>query len=514
MRTRRWGGLAGALALVLGLSGCSLLEEDPNAAPEPSITIDRTPPPGSEALTKFYEQDLSWRNCGLGQCAKLTVPLSYDEPDGETIEIAVLRMRATRPKQRIGSLVLNPGGPGGSGVDYARAADFVVGKPVRQRYDVVGFDPRGAARSAPVDCLSDPDLDEFLGQDQTPDDASEEQQFLASGRSLGQGCQRLTGELVGHISTVDAAKDMDILRSALGDAKLNYLGKSYGTYLGAIYADLFPQLVGRFVLDGVLPPDTTPEENALGQAEGFERATRAWAEDCAEGGGCPLGDSTEEVMSGLRDLLRRLDAQPVPVHGDARVSRLTEGWAATGIAQAMYDQGQWSTLTDAIAAVLDGDGTDLMELADAYAQRDGSSGRYTSNLLEAFWAISCLDNPDAPDAAAYEKRAKAFAEKAPTWGPFMAWGNAMCGQWPVKTDAKPHKVTAEGSGPIVVVGTTRDPATPYESSVRLRDQLANGRLITFDGDGHTAYGRSNDCVDDAINDYYVKGTPPKDDTTC
>jgi len=516
MVTRHRAAVRGAVALLVatvGLGGCSLLEDDPNQAPEPSVTISRTPPPGSEPLAKFYEQALSWKRCGLGQCATLTVPLDYARPDGETIGISVLRMRATRPKQRLGSLVVNPGGPGASGVDYARAADFIVGKPVRQRFDVVGFDPRGVQRSEPVDCLPDAQMDAFLGSEQTPDDAAEANAFIAEGKAFGAGCAKLTGQVTGHISTVDSAKDMDILRSALGDEKLNYLGKSYGTYLGAIYADLFPTLVGRFVLDGVLPPDTTPEENALGQAEGFERATRAWAADCVDTGDCPLGGSVDAVMSGLRGLLEQLDAQPIPVRGDARITELTEGWAATGIAQAMYDQGQWASLTDAVGAATRGDGTPLMELADAYARRD-PSGRYTSNLLEAFYAISCLDNPDSPDVATYEQRATAFTAKAPTWGRFMAWGGSMCGQWPVSSGTKPHPVTAEGSGPIVVVGTTRDPATPYENSVRLRDQLANGRLITFDGDGHTAYGRSNDCIDDAIDEYYTDGTPPDDDTRC
>ncbi|NNM47068.1 alpha/beta hydrolase [Knoellia koreensis] len=506
---KSWAVVAGAVALAVGLSGCSVLEGDPNKAPEPSITIKRTPPPGSEALAKFYSQELSWKGCGVGQCADLTVPLDYSKPDGETVKISVLRMRATRPNEREGSIVVNPGGPGGSGVDYARAADFIVGKPVRQRFDIVGFDPRGVGRSDPVDCLSDAGMDEFLGSEQTPDDAAEAQGFLAEGKKLGDGCVQLSGDLAANISTIDAAKDMDILRSALGDAKLNYLGKSYGTYLGAIYADLFPKLVGRFVLDGVLPPDTTPEENALGQAEGFERATRAWAADCVDGGNCPLGNSVDAVMAGMRQMFKDLDAKPVPVSGDARVKELTEAWASTGVAQAMYDQGQWSTLTDAIAKVKQGDGTDLMGLADAYASRD-PDGKYTSNLLEAFFAISCLDNPDSPDASTYEERAKAFAQKAPTWGAFMAWGGAVCAQWPVKSDVKPHKVSAPGSGPIVVIGTTRDPATPYENSVRLADQLSNGRLISFDGDGHTAYGRSNSCVDNAVNDYYTEGkAPPK-----
>jgi pimeloyl-ACP methyl ester carboxylesterase len=356
-------------------------------------------------------------------------------------------------------------------------------------------------------------MDTYLGRDPTPDSPSEEQDFAASSKAFGEGCQQRTGPLIGHVSTVDAAKDMDILRSALGDAQLNYLGKSYGTFLGATYADLFPKLVGRFVLDGVLPPDLTPEQLALGQAEGFELATRAWAADCVEGGSCPLGTSVDGVMAGMRSLLKQLDAQPIPVRGEGDVTELTEGWAATGIAQAMYDQGQWDALTQALRRVVNGDGSQLMELANQYAERN-PSGRYTGNLLEAFPAVTCLDAADSTDLRTYEQRAVSFTAKAPTWGALMAWGGQQCGDWPVKAVGRPHTISAQGSGPIVVVGTTRDPATPYENSVRLRQQLSNATLITYDGDGHTAYARSNSCVDDAIDAYYTQGAVPKDGLTC
>ena len=507
--------VATAVIAAVSLSGCSLLDGD-DARPTTASTAAAKPPAGSEALASFYGQQLGWAKCQIGECASLKVPLDYAEPGGDQIEISVLRMKATKPRNRIGSLVVNPGGPGASGVDYARAADFIVGKPVRQRFDVVGFDPRGVQRSQPVDCLPDRQMDAFLGQDPTPDDDTEVQEFAESGKEFAQGCQQRTGALTAHLSTVDAARDMDILRSALGDEKLNYLGKSYGTFLGATYAGLFPKLVGRFVLDGVLPPDLTAAEASKGQAEGFERATRAYAADCVDQGDCPLGGSVEEVMSGLRGLLAELDQQPVPMR-DGTLDRLTEGWAATGIAQAMYDQGSWATLTDALADVVrKDDGTELMKLADQYAQRN-QNGAYAGNLLEAFYAISCLDNPDSSDPAVYAQRAADNATVAPTWGPFLAWGALACGQWPVKAaegGGGPQKITAEGSGPIVVVGTTRDPATPYEWSVRLRDQLSNATLLTFDGDGHTAYARSNRCVDGAVNDYYTDGNVPEDGKKC
>ena len=507
--------IAALVAVVLALSACSVLAGQDSTPSQPPVPqAQRTPPSGEESLAGYYGQVLSWQGCGRAQCARLRVPVDYANPGGEAITIQVLRMRATKQGERLGSLVVNPGGPGASGVDYAAAADLIVRKPVRQRFDIVGFDPRGVQRSEPVDCLSDAGMDDFLAQDPTPDTPDEVQAFMQSTKALGQGCLERTGDLAKHISTEDSAKDLDILRSALGDAKLNFLGKSYGTLLGATYAGLFPKLVGRFVLDGVLPPDLTWQESAVGQAAGFERAAHAWARDCIGEGDCPLGSSESAVMSGLGDLLKQLDSSPIQMR-DGRETQLTEGWASVALAQAMYDQGSWGILTDALRDVVQkGDGTELMAIADQYAHRN-RSGRYTANLLEAFYAISCLDNHSSPDAAAYEQLSAEAQRKAPVFGAGLAWGAATCSQWPVKqAGAGPHTISAEGSGPIVVIGTTRDPATPYEWSVRLHDQLANSRLLTFVGDGHTAYARSNSCVDKAVDNYYVAGTLFADGKKC
>jgi pimeloyl-ACP methyl ester carboxylesterase len=514
---RRVALIAALVSAALVLSSCASIGDVLDREPvKPTVVRTQMPPAGMDGTETFYAQKLKWTGCAGGQCAELTVPQDYAKPDGETIEISVLRVPARKQSKRIGSLVVNPGGPGGSGVDYARAADFIVGSDVSQRFDVVGFDPRGVGRSEPIDCLSDSELDAFLGAEQTPDDPAEEQAFAANAKGFAQKCGQNAGPLLGHVSTVDAAKDMDVLRAALGEERLNYLGKSYGTYLGATYADLFPQLVGRFVLDGVVAPDLTTTEINLGQAKGFETATRAWAQFCIDKGNCPLGGSVDEVMQGIRDFLQQVDADPLDKTGDAAVTELTEGWASTGIAAAMYDQGMWDTLVEAMRAALRGDGSDLMGLANTYADRKPGGG-YSGNIMEVIYAVNCLDKPESASIPEHEAAAEAAKAVAPTWGPFLAWSSMPCGSWPVKTERSsepPQKVTAEGAPPIVVVGTTRDPATPYEWSVRLHDQLAKSSLITYDGDGHTAYMRSNSCVDRPIDTFYLTGKVPQDGLKC
>ncbi len=514
MKRLRVAALVGTAVAALVLSGCSVVDglNDSGSAPSVSVT-PQSPPPGSEALSRFYGQRLEWTECEGAQCAKLEVPVDYANPQGDTIELALVKVPARKGGKRLGSLVVNPGGPGGSGVDYARAADFIVGKGVRDAYDVVGFDPRGVGRSSPIDCLTDRQLDTFLGSDPTPDDPAEEQAFAQTAQGFAQACGANAGPLLAHVSTVDAAKDMDVLRAALGEPKLTYLGKSYGTYLGTVYAGLFPTNVGRMVLDGVVAPDLTPAELNLGQAKGFELATRQWAAYCVDKGDCPLGSSVDAVMKGLRTFLASVDQSPLPRTGDNAVPRLTEGWASLGIAAAMYDQGAWQTLVDAMGDAVGGDGTALMQLADQYADRN-PGGQYAGNIMEVIYAVNCLDKADTSDLAERRRLSDESLKDAPTWGPFLMWSSQVCGVWPVKATGKTEKISAEGAAPIVVIGTTRDPATPYDWAVRLRDQLADASLITFDGDGHTAYTRSNKCVDGAVDAYYLKGTVPKDGLSC
>ncbi len=475
----------------------------PPATAAPSVSLD-----------SYYTQQLAWTPCNdSSECADLKVPLDYAKPDPSSdLTIKVLRVPATDQDGRIGSLVVNPGGPGASGMSYAAGADSIVGSQVRRYFDVVGFDPRGVGQSAPLDCVSDRQLDAFMGADQTPDDAAEEQALLEQARILAEGCEAKNPALLPHLSTADSARDMDVLRAALGDGQLNYLGKSWASFLGSTYAGLFPKRVGRFVLDGVVPPDITNAEISLGQARGFELATRTYVAYCVAQGDCPIGSSVEQGMQGIRDFLESVDREPLPT-GDPTAPLLGEGWASWGLGEAMYNQGYWDALTDALREAKAGNGAGLMALANGYARRR-PGGTYTGNLMEVMPAVNCLDRPDSPDLATYQNYANEFTEEAPTWGETLAWGGLPCSVWPAKAGTGPHTISAQGSAPIVVVGTTRDPATIYEWSKRLKDQLSNAVLVSYDGDGHTAYGRSNDCIDNAIDAYYVQGRVPADGLTC
>ncbi|WP_409483882.1 alpha/beta hydrolase [Arsenicicoccus dermatophilus] len=502
---------ARVLAVLTGLSlvvgGCSL----PGSRTTPSTTSATGLPTHSPDLAKFYSQTIDWQKCGRFQCGELLVPVDYDKPTGETIKIALKRQRSTS-RSRAGSLVVNPGGPGASGVDFVGDFAPVLAGNVQRHYDVVSFDPRGVARSHPVTCLDPKEMDAFLGQDPTPDDPAEREQMMAQNKKFADACKQRTGDLIGHVSTVEAAKDMDVLRAAIGDPKLNYYGASYGTFLGATYAGLFPKHVGRMVLDGVIDPAQDGKQSALGQAKGFERATRAYVEHCVGTGQCPLGKTVDEAMQGLSDFLKQVDAKPIDARGIG-TGTLTEGWASLGLALPMYSSELWPDLDQALLAAKQDNGQPLMRLAMQYADRN-DDGTYKGNMLQAINAVNCLDRPTPGGADTFVQEEKDFTAVAPVWGRFMAWGESVCGPWPVKGPGKAEPIKAAGSGPIVVLGTTRDPATPYENSVALAKELDEGVLVTRDGDGHTAYQQGNNCIDRLVDDYLVKDKVPHDGARC
>ncbi len=471
---------------------------------DPSVTE-----PPDPALATYYSQTLAWEDCESGhECATLEVPLDYGDPEGDTIDLALLRVPATG--DRIGSLVVNPGGPGSPGTDYAANASTVLRTPLLEAYDVVGFDPRGTGDSSPVDCLDDDDLDAYLAQDPDPDTETEGDEYADRADAFAEGCDELSSGLAGHISTVEAARDMDVLRAALGDETLAYLGASYGTKLGATYAELFPDRVGRLVLDGAVDVSLSARELALGQAGGFQTALEAYVANCVEEtSDCFLGDSVDEGLQRISDFLDDLDESPIP----AGNRELTEGLAFYGIVTPLYVRDYWYLLSGSLRQAFAGNGLALALLADAYASK-GPDGSYLNNSMEAFFAVSCLDDPTAIEPDEVPAQVPAFEEASPTLGRSFAWALVNCGGWDLDASEPPPTIRAEGAAPIVVVGTTRDPATPYAWSQALAEQLDSGVLVTRDGDGHTGYNSGNECVDEAVETYLLDGTPPDDGLEC
>jgi pimeloyl-ACP methyl ester carboxylesterase len=510
------GAILTAAAVLLG-SGCS----------SGGAGQESTRPPGGDAallkplpstvpsdLQRYYDQKLSWHDCGVMgfQCGSLTVPLDYDHPSKDTdVKLAVARKKATGRKP-IGSLMVNPGGPGGSAIDYLQnSAALAFPAPILKHYDMVGMDPRGVARSESVDCLTDKQMDSYTRADQTPDDKQEADKLVAAYRDFAESCAKKTGDLLGHVSTIEAARDMDVLRAALGDKKLYYYGASYGTYLGATYAGLFPQRTGRLVLDGAMDPSLSSEQINRQQAGGFQTAFTAFAKNCVKQSTCPLGhESAKDAGKELDAFFDELDAHPVKA-GNGRT--LTESLATTGVIQAMYLKQLWPRVRKAIREAEHGDGAGLLALSDAYYERepDGSYG----TIMFSNPAVNCLDLPPAfsgPDEV--RGAVDSFEKASPVFGRGFAWAALNCAYWPEKATGEPHTVKAKGAAPILVVGTTRDPATPYRWAQGLAGQLSSGHLLTHEGDGHTAFLQGSACIDSAITAYLVKGTVPDDGTRC
>lgn len=526
--TRR-SRLARAVAAVAGLSlvlaACSdsgeKVQTDVDAA-SPSAGADPTDGTGgadgaapstdgiAADLLPFYEQTVEWTSCGSGfECADIEVPFDWDDPTADTITLGAKRYLASG--ERTGTVLINPGGPGGSGVEFVEYVPFLFGQPLLEEFDVLGFDPRGVGESSPVSCLTDAERDVWDAKTYTSDDAGLAE-MQADAKSFGEKCLENTGPVLGEVDTQSSARDMDVIRHVVGDTQLNYLGFSYGTQLGATYAGLYPENVGRMVLDGAIDLRLSDHEMSLQQAVGFENALRAYVEDCLAGSDCPLSGTTDEALAQVTGLLDQVLANPMPT-GDAE-RPLTQTLAFYGIAQPLYSQLLWGQLTDALdAAISDGDGSGLLASADSYNSRN-PDGTYADNQGEAFRAINCLDSRSDTDRATLDTEAAEIEAAAPTVGQFFTYGALGCADWPFPQAEKTGDLAASGAAPILVVGTTNDPATPYVWAQGLAEQLESGVLVTYEGEGHTAYGQSNDCVLDTVDAYFTDGTVPDDGLVC
>ncbi|MFD9463324.1 alpha/beta hydrolase [Streptomyces sp. NPDC060027] len=446
------------------------------------------------------------------QCATLKVPLDWAEPKGDTIGLALIRAKTSgEAGKRIGSLIFNFGGPGGSGVTTLPAfgKDYAA---LRTRYDLVSFDPRGVGRSAGVKCENDRQLDEYFQQDATPDDTAEQQELLRNTRTFNGACEKNSGKVLPHVRTTDAARDMDLMRQVLGDDKLHYFGISYGTELGGVYAHLFPKNVGRAVFDGVVDPTQNPEQSSLGQAKGFQLALDNFAEDCtSKVEDCPIGDTAQDVKDRIARLLKDLETKPIP---GVFPRELTQTAATSGIAQSLYSKDFWEYLTDGLQQAYDGDGRVLMLLSDSMNGRS-ENGQY-SNITAANVSINCADDKPRYTADYVQSKVPEFRAASPLFGDYLAWGMVSCTDWAVAGAADHPDVSAAGSAPILVVGNTGDPATPYEGARAMVGALGAGVGVelTYKGQGHGAYDSKNKCVQGAVNGYLLQGEVPSTGTVC
>ncbi|MEO3776894.1 alpha/beta hydrolase [Micromonospora sp. B11E3] len=510
--------LAGLVAATVVATGCTLPALAPRtegageaAAPGTAPTW-RACPEVAEDLVGRGAPDMRY------ECARIAVPRNWGGGNGtttgpgagRTFEIALLRARSTNQRDRLGSLVVNPGGPGGSGVDMAVYLSFgpaFGGLPpaVTERFDIVGFDPRGVSRSSPVKCIPDADLDASFGYDPDPRSQESFDGYLGLNRRIGRGCGDKYGDQLALYGTEQAARDMDAVRAAVGDERLTYLGYSYGTLLGATYAQLYPKRVRALVLDGAVDPMQDLVDSSESQAKGFERAFGNFTRWCAVNAGrCPLAPDARAAVTSAID-----KARVSPARGaDGREA--TPGWVFYAVISSLYTESGWQELARAIDRLDGGDPAEVFRLADAYAGR-GDDGHY-SNLFDANLAVNCTDETEKPSVERIRELQSEWRSKYPLFGPALAVGMLSCREWPGASDPYPTG-KATGASPIVVVGTTGDPATPYEQTSKLAAMLGVGRVLTWEGEGHTAYPQTT-CVTDAVDAYLISLRLPREGLRC
>ncbi|MFJ6619376.1 alpha/beta hydrolase [Kitasatospora sp. NPDC091335] len=524
---------AGAFGLtVLLLTTATGCQGDGSSVAEPAPASPTTgsgtgTDTGTASPTGLAAQQLDWHSCtapstaqGGGtapaadwQCATLNAPLDHGRPDGTTIGLALIRSRAKDEQHRIGSLLFNFGGPGASGVATLPALAPTYAS-LNSRYDLVSFDPRGVGASSGVTCLDDQATDTAAAVDSTPETPAAVKALDDSNARFVAACEHNSAAVLPYVDTESAARDMDLMRQVLGDGKLSYFGISYGTQLGGVYAHLFPQQVGRLVLDSVVDPTKDPQQSALGQAQGFQLALGDFMKACATqaGAACATGAGGDEGTAKIAALVQRLEQSPLPAKGGRQ---LTGSLAVTGIAGALYSQETWPLLATGLTEAMDqGTGDTLLLLADGLNGRD-AQGHY-SNLNAANRAISCVDASQRYSDQDVEQQLPRFRAASPVFGTFTAWGLTGCTGWPVPGKAAHPEVAAAGAAPILVVGTTGDPATPVEGARAMAQQLGAGVgvTVTLEGEGHGGYNTGNACLMRTVDAYLLDGTAPADGTTC
>ena len=472
------------------------------------VSYSQSQPDYPTTLKGYYEQQIDWQGCyEIYQCTELLVPIDYANLSTGTFEITVLKYPTTN-ENKLGSLIVNPGGPGGSGVDYAYAAEYLFSPAILNAYDIVGFDPRGVSRSEPIICLTDRELDANYASDAKPDNDAEFQQILQDTKKYVEKCKDKNKYLTSY-STANVARDLDILREALGDKQLNYMGKSYGTYLGTLYAHFFPNKVGRMVLDGAVDPTISDFQQSLTQAIGFDNAFAAFAADCNEQSECPLPTDKDEAIEFMKRLFNNAAKEPL----EAKNNRLlSESTMVLGTASALYDSATgWPDLRAAIAQAKIGQSKTFLKLADEYTGRLEDGG-YRSNEFDSAAIIDCLDFTDTRSIKEMKKDAQTFTKQAPLFGPYLAYSGIGCRYFDAPRATK--FVPTKTFNPIVIIGTTGDPATPYQWAQGLNKILTNSVLLSLTGDGHTGQGQGNGCIDKSVDSFLLIGTVPRNYSMC
>lgn len=514
--------VAAVLAGVLLLGACSGGDSgsDSAHASPPQPTLGGQTSPGEPAVRPVDFQDCT--NVVAPQikdqpggdrklsfaCGTVEVPLDYDHPDGDKVTLYLVRVRLAGQHNRIGSLLVNPGGPGGSGLDAAVGLSLQLPTDVLSRFDLVGFDPRGVGLSDPIQCISDSFKDQITAADP---DARTPAEFAAQVRlsqQIATQCSDKYGDKLGNFNTVETARDMDMIRQALGDKKMTYLGFSYGTLLGAVYAQLFPQRIRALVLDGAVDPTQDQVAAGEGQAKGFQNAFNQFAAACrAQGKKCPLGSDPRGFVT---TLMKKATASPIPSSKPGEQRRATGGNVQLAVISALYDQSKWPDLSSALAAASKGNAQGVLALDDQYNERD-DSGHFT-NILDANITINCNDMNGKLSQATIKAKLADWRKKYPLFGASQALSLLTCQSW--QQDRHPiPQIQATGSAPVLVVGTVNDPATPYKSAQALSKELSSGVLLTWNGQGHTAYPKTP-CVTTTVDSYLVKLAVPKNGTTC
>lgn len=453
---------------------------------------------------------VAWANCGGGfECGTVPVPIDYTHPDAGKINIALIKKAATEPGQRIGSLLVNPGGPGDSGITFLQD-DISSFTNVNRYFDLIGFDPRGVGLSSPIRCFDGPQLDAFNALDPVWDDPKEKQDGVDADKRYVAACQAHNAKLLPFVDTASAARDMDLIREAVGDSKLTYLGLSYGTFLGQMYAHLFPTHVRALSLDGVVDPNRSAAEMDYTQLVGFQSNLDAFLANCnarkTGSNRCQYAASGDPLQK-LTALMDRLDTNPMPVGG----RQLTRALALNGVITALYDESFWPYLDAGLVLADRGDGKILLALSDLYYQRN-ADGTY-SNAEDANNAINCLDHPVNTDISFYDSLKDRYTAASPLFGPAFEYDWLTCTYWPVKPKLQPGPLDAPGAPPILLVGGTNDSATPYAWAQAVHGEISNSVLLTRQGNGHTSYD-SNACARAAEDAYLISLTLPADGTVC